>query len=233
MCALLLGGQYVFSFVVGVEIVTLLLVCFSCVFGVRRGVLCAVAFSFLRCFIFGFYPSVIVLYLIYYSMLAAIFGGLGHLDGGVFEKSPVWFAVLVNLILIGIASACVFSFAFDLIKVSRVYKVTVNIMLWVIFGLCAVSCIAFNVLFAVNKTGNDTSKLLRAISFTAVAAVCTITFTLLDDAITPLFFGFTRLSAIAYFYSSFTAMLPQTICTVVSVGIFFIPLTEILYKIRQ
>ena len=63
-CALLIGGQYVFSFVAGVEIVTLLLICFSFVFGVRNGVICAVAFSVLRCLLYGFYPTAIILYLI-------------------------------------------------------------------------------------------------------------------------------------------------------------------------
>lgn len=232
MCALLIGGQYVFSFVVGVEIVTLLLVCFSCVFGVRRGVLCAVAFSLLRCFIFGFYPSVIVLYLIYYSMLAAVFGGLGHIEGGVFEKSPAWLVILVNLILIGIGAACVFSFALNLIKVSKIYKPAINIMLWVIFGLFTASFVAFNALLIAKKMGKGSASLLRLISFTAIAAVCTIIFTLLDDVITPLFFGYTRISTMAYFYSSFTAMLPQTICTVVTVGTFFIPLTDAMYKVR-
>ena len=45
--ALITGAQYVFSFVSGVEIVTLLFICFSYRFGIRDGVVCAVAFSLL------------------------------------------------------------------------------------------------------------------------------------------------------------------------------------------
>ena len=44
-CALLIGAQFVFSFVAGVEIVTVILIAFSFSFGVRRGAICAVAFS--------------------------------------------------------------------------------------------------------------------------------------------------------------------------------------------
>ena len=81
--ALLLGAQYALWFVKGVELVTLLLLVFSYRFGVKCGVLSAVAFSLLRCFLFGFFPSVILLYLIYYPLFAALF--LPHhtaLDGG-------------------------------------------------------------------------------------------------------------------------------------------------------
>lgn len=229
MCALLIGGQYVFSFVAGVEIVTLLFVCFSCAFGVRRGVLCAVAFSLLRCFIFGFYPSVVVLYLVYYPLLAAIFGGLGHIGEDRFEKPPLWLAVAVNVLLLGVAAACVFSAALDLIKVSRVYKVTVSVLLWVISGLSVALCIAFDSLFFLD--GNGKGRALKTIAFAAVAAVCTITFTLLDDVITPLFMGFSRVQALAYFYASFTAMLPQTVCTVVTVGAFFLPLAKVFNRV--
>ena len=76
-CALLLGGQFVFSFVVGVEVVTLILVSFSFVFGAKRGAVCAISYSLLRCIIYGFYPTVVLLYLIYYPLLALLFGLLG------------------------------------------------------------------------------------------------------------------------------------------------------------
>ena len=48
MTALLLGGQYVLAWASGVEVVTVLLLSFSYVFGVKRGCTVATAFSLLR-----------------------------------------------------------------------------------------------------------------------------------------------------------------------------------------
>lgn len=77
MCALLLAAQFVLSFVPGVEIVTALFLAFCTFFGWRCGMLTATAFSLLRCFVFGFYPNVIVLYLVYFNAFALFFGRLG------------------------------------------------------------------------------------------------------------------------------------------------------------
>ena len=76
--ALLLAAQYALWFVKGVEVVTVLLLVFSYRFGVRCGALSAVAFSLLRCLLFGFFPNVVLLYLIYYPLFAACFGGVGN-----------------------------------------------------------------------------------------------------------------------------------------------------------
>lgn len=233
MCALLIGGQYLFSYISGVEIVTLLLLCFSAVFGARCGVLCAVAFSLLRCLVFGFYPSVIVLYLIYFPLFAAIFGWLGHFPNSVYKQFPLWFALLLNFLLLGIATACVLAVGFDLIKISRLYKTTITVFLWVIAGLSVLLCLLFNALLVAKKAGKDTSDLLKTIVFASIAAVCTIGFSLLDDVITPLFYGFTREAALTWFYTSFTAMLPQTVCTIVTVCTLFLPVTAILEKVRH
>ena len=75
--ALLIGGQFVLSGISGIEIVTVLITSFCFYFGVFRGCVVATAFSLLRCFIFGFFPNVIVLYLIYYNLVAIIFGFIG------------------------------------------------------------------------------------------------------------------------------------------------------------
>lgn len=222
MCALLIGGQYVFSFVAGVEIVTVLLISFSYVFGASRGAVCALAFSLLRCIIFPFSPSALILYVVYYPALAGIFGGLGHVKDGAFKSLPAYLAV--SLVLLGICAVCACLYAFDVIKVSRVYKLTLQILLWVIFSLCLVGLIVFNVLYRIKGT----EKLLKLIALTATAAVCTVMFTLLDDLITPLFYGYSRETALAYFYTSVTAMLPQTICTIVTVSTLFMPLTAVL-----
>ncbi|MCM1546008.1 MAG: hypothetical protein NC033_03120 [Clostridiales bacterium] len=75
--ALLIGGQFVLSGISGIEIVTVLLLSFSYCFGIRRGLFAANAFSILRCFIFGFFPTVIILYLVYYNLFVVVFGLLG------------------------------------------------------------------------------------------------------------------------------------------------------------
>ncbi|MBQ8428463.1 MAG: hypothetical protein IJX18_04345 [Clostridia bacterium] len=93
-CALLIGGQLLFSAVPGIEIVTLLLVCFSFTFGALRGCVCAVAFSLLRQLVFGFFPTVLVLYLIYFTALCACFGALGSVWKGK-EKSRLGWLVLI------------------------------------------------------------------------------------------------------------------------------------------
>ncbi len=223
-CALLIGGQFVFSFVVGVEIVTIILMSFSFVFGARRGAVCAVAFSLLRCFIFGFYPTALILYLIYYPSLAAVSGLLGRQKNFASSGS----AIAVNALLATVMVSCAVCYFADIIKVAKVYAVTVKVLLWVIFALCAGLCAVYDfVYFSKAKAKNETFKVVFMAS---VGAVMTALFTLLDDVITPLFFGYSHLTALAYFYSSFTAMLPQIVCTVVSVCTLFLPLTAVLER---
>ena len=108
--ALLIGGQFVLSFVAGVEIVTVLLLCFCYSFGAVRGMLAATAFSLLRCIIFGFFPTVVILYLIYYNLFAAVFGFAGrkfNREEGLF---PHALAVVLAVIL-----TCIFTLSDDLI----------------------------------------------------------------------------------------------------------------------
>ena len=75
---LAIGAQYVLSAVPGVEIVTLLFAVFSFVYGCIRGAVAAVAFALLRSLLFGFFPTVILLYLLYYPLLGCVFGLLGR-----------------------------------------------------------------------------------------------------------------------------------------------------------
>lgn len=77
--ALLIGGQLALSGISGVEVVTVLLLTFVYRYGIGQGLLVANAFSLLRCFIFGFMPNVIVLYLIYYNIFVLVFGLIGKL----------------------------------------------------------------------------------------------------------------------------------------------------------
>ena len=234
MSALLVGGQYLFSFVAGVEIVTALLACFSAAFGVKRGVLCAVSFSLLRCFLFGFVPNVIVLYLIYYPAFAAAFGGLGKIKDETFARYPLWMAAAVNALLLGLAVAAGCAAGFGWIKASRIVKATLTALLWAVFGLCAALALSFDGLYCAKKFfGKETGAALKTVAFTAVAAAFTVSFTLLDDVISPLMLGYTRDAALAYFYASFTAMLPQVVCTAVTVSCMLLPVTAVFRRIKK
>ena len=158
MCvALLIAGQLALSSVTGIEIVTVMLLCFCYCYGVRHGIAIATTFSLLRCFVFGFQVNVIVLYLVYYNLFAVFFGWLGARLSG---RTSLFQTILV------VASAVVF----------------------------------------------------------------TVFFTLLDDVITPLLYGFQKNAAIAYFVGSLSAVIPQAVCTVVTVSVCFHPLTKVIKK---
>ena len=160
MCvALLIAGQLALSSVSGIEIVTVMLLCFCWCYGVRHGIAVATTFSLLRCFIFGFQINVIVLYLVYYNLFAAFFGWLGTRFSG--ETTPA-----------------------------------------------------------------------KTLMVVASAVVFTVFFTLLDDVITPLIYGFHKNAAKAYFLGSLTAVIPQSICTLVTVSVCFHPLTKVIKKIN-
>ena len=114
--ALLIGGQFVLSGISGVEIVTILITSFSFYFGVLRGVAVATAFSLLRSFLFGFFPQIIILYLVYYNLLAVVFG----LIGKAFNKT----VNLKKLIIIVITA----------IIATTLFTVTDVALTWVFFG---------------------------------------------------------------------------------------------------
>ena len=153
--ALLICVQFALSGVAGVELVTVFFLAFCFCAGVKAGVTVAVCFSVIRCFLFGFYPTVIILYLVYYSGFALFFGFMGN-------------------------------------KFNR--KTTVYAFIWMV---------------------------VLSTAFTAV-------FTLLDDVITPLFYGFGANATKAYFYSSLPFMLSQCACAAISVSVLFVPLCKVL-----
>lgn len=150
--ALVIVAQLALSLVPGVEVVTVLFVAFSFAFGVRRSMIAATAFALLRQIAFGFYPLVLILYLVYFNLLALLFGFIGKRAGAT-PKNLLW--------------------------------------------------------------------------LTAAACVCTVGFTMLDNILTPLWYGYTEHAARAYFYASLPFMLPQIVCTAVSVGVLFLPLARI------
>lgn len=156
--ALLIGGQLALSAVPGVEIVTLLFVAYSFVFGICRGTLAATAFSLLRQLVFPFSPIVLVLYLVYYNFLTAVFGAFGHI-----VKRPL-------------------------------------VCLWWL---------------------------------TAAACLCTVCFTMFDNVLTPWWMGFSDRAWEAYFYASLPFMIPQVICTAVTVVVLFYPLQRAFRQIKK
>ncbi len=74
MTAILCVTQLLLSMVAGVELVTLLFFVFCKNFGAKRGLLVAIAFSLLRCMLFGAVLNVIILYLIYFPLVAIFIG---------------------------------------------------------------------------------------------------------------------------------------------------------------
>lgn len=158
--ALLIGAQFVLSGVSGIEFVTVLLLTFAYCYGIKQGLLVANAFSLLRCFIFGFFPSVILLYLIYYNLFVFVFGLIG----------------------------------------------------W-----------AFKRFYSIKS---------HAITTVAVAAM-TFSFTLIDDLITPLIYGFSQNATKVYFANSMPVALRQVIFAVASTVVLFPPLLKAMNSVRR
>ena len=77
--AMVIAAQVMLSAVPGVELVTVMIASFAAAFDRRMGALVAVAFSLLRCVLFGFWPTVIILYLTYYPLLALVFSFIGKI----------------------------------------------------------------------------------------------------------------------------------------------------------
>lgn len=150
--AVVIAVQLVFSAVPGMELVTVLFVAYAFVFGWKRGMAAATVFTLLRQLLFGFFPTVLIVYAVYYNLLALLFGLLGK-------------------------------------KIKTSYK--------------------------------------YLLLLTAIACVCTVAFTMLDNVITPLWYGYSARAAKAYFYASLPFMLPQVFCTAVSVAVLFIPLQKV------
>ncbi len=154
--ALLIGGQFALNFISGVEIVTVLLLSFAYYFGWQRSFLAVNAFSFLRCFIFGFFPNVMILYFVYYNLFVAVFSLLGLKFG---------------------------------------------------------------------KTITTKSHVILIIT----AVLMTVSFTVFDNIITPVYYKFSLETTKAYWITSLTAVVPQVICTLITVLI-LLPVLIKIYK---
>ena len=146
--ALLIGGQFALNFISGVEIVTVLLLSFAYYFGWQRSFLAVNAFSFLRCFIFGFFPNVMILYFVYYNLFVAVFSLLGLKFG---------------------------------------------------------------------KTITTKSHVILIIT----AVLMTVSFTVFDNIITPVYYKFSLETTKAYWITSLTAVVPPSFFTLLNLFVFF------------
>ncbi len=66
-----------------------------------------------------------------------------------------------------------------------------------------------------------------------LACVCTVLFTMSDNLLTPLWYGYSRRAARYYFYASLPFMIPQTIGVAVSTALLFMPLTRTFSLIKR
>ena len=218
MTALLIAVQYALGFVPGVELVTVFLLTFSYTAGAGCGMATATSFSLLRCFLWGFYPNVVVLYLLYFNAFALLFGALGRRQ----KPVAVWVCPALLLLLALLAAVC----AGVGLPVGKLMWGRLSAMLWALFGvLLGVLALYLVLLFldgAFVRAGREVASLA------ALAALCTLFFTLLDDVLTPLFYGYAWDAAVAYFYAGFFAMIPQIICASVSVLLLLPPLLRVM-----
>ena len=81
---------------------------------------------------------------------------------------------------------------------------------------------------------NNLLRLLIALSsgLFISGGVFTVLFTMLDNVITPLIFGFSYHAAVAYAAQSLYTLVPQLICAAVTVAVLFVPLTKVIKKIH-
>jgi len=156
--ALVIAAQLALSLVPGVEVVTVLFVAYSFTFGWKRGMAAATAFSLLRQVVFGVYPVVLIVYLVYYNALALTFGLLG-------KKMRV--------------------------EIKTLWKVAL------------------------------------------IACFCTICFTMIDNILTPIWYGYSEKAARLYFYASLPFMIPQVVCTAITVATLFLPLKQAFVFVKK
>ena len=239
--ALLIGGQALFAALPGVEVVTVVLLSFSWSFGAARGILTATAYSLLRCFFFGFDAKTVVLYLLYFNFFACLFGVLGGRGGGKAgaagakaekegkgekEKISPLSAVFTEGLFLALCvlAAAVLSGA---VRVSVLLQTGLNILAWVLLFIASAGAVAYNILLFFSRKYPACAAAAQTVAAGAAPPGCPLLFTPLGGAPSPLFFRGGGGGGVAYFYASFTAMLPQTVCALVSVSILFRPLTRV------
>lgn len=102
--AILFAVQFAFSSVVGIELISVLFITYAYVFGIRRSIFVSVVYSLARCLLYGFFPQVLVLYVVHFSLLCLIFGAMGKSKAG-----------LVKCVIISIIATVGFTLLDDVI----------------------------------------------------------------------------------------------------------------------
>ena len=155
------------------------------------------------------------------------------LIGGQLALSAVPGVEIVTVMLLcfcycyGIGHGVAVATAFSLLRCFLFgFQINVIVLYLVYYNLFAL----FFGWLGVRFTGEAT--LSKTIIVVACAVVFTVLFTLLDDVITPLIYGFHPNAAKVYFLQSLTAVVPQSVCAAVSVGILFAPLQRVLRRIN-
>ncbi len=230
-CAMLIGVQYALYALPGVECVTVLLACTAYVFGARFGFFTGLCFALLRCIVFGFYIQVVILYCIYFPLFGLVFGLAGRLKGT--KKLPLSFKVSLNAVCAALCVAALCIAGTGALKIAPVYEGMVYTLLYIAGVFFGIAALTFDCIWIFCRGGEHADRAMKLIFVTSAAALCTICFTLLDDALAPLILGLSERGALAYFYASFAAMLPQTVCTIVTVALLFVPITQTLDKILR
>ncbi len=153
------------------------------------------------------------------------------LIGGQFALSGVTGVEVVTILLLA------YCISFGIVK-SIVLVNLFTVLRCIVFGFFPNVFILYLIyynLFAVTFgfIGNrfkHSLDLKKHVFIVLLACVFTVAFTFLDDLITPLFYGYGEKATRTYFYMSFTALVPQLICTIVTVTFLLIPLNRVLTK---
>ncbi len=231
-CALLIACQAIFSIAPGVEVVTLIFICFAYSFGRSCAVMLGFAFSLLRCVVFGFSPTALILYLAYYPLLGLTFAQIGKSKIFSSDKYVKIVYIITDVVLLVLALTPLSLILFNVIKTPPAQEFLLKVLLYVLSGILALLFIIFNLLFFNKKIQmNGTYAVLKVIFVTVCALTFTILFTMLDNIITPLYLRYSQSSAEAYFYTSFLALIPQCVCVAITVSTLFSPITKLFENI--
>ncbi len=88
--------------------------------------------------------------------------------------------------------------------------------------------------FAFGALGKEIKKPVKYLPLIVIlACLGTVFFTMFDNILTPLWYGYSMRAMELYFFSSLPFMIPQVICTAISVSVLFLPLWKIFKMIYK
>ena len=130
-----------------------------------------------------------------------------------------------------------FCFYFGILR-GIVVGISFSLLRVLVFGFfpsVLILYLIFYVVFAIiiGIVGRTMKKKLsvKSLIITVLAVLLlTVFFTVLDNVITPIFYGYSVEAMNAYWVASLSAVIPQSVCAVVTVGLLFPPLIKIFEK---